>query len=391
MPQINQLPVLSTISSGDQLPVYSPNNGDARRTSIGSLLTFFQQSFASPTLSVNLYVPGSGFNITVPTPVSNDQWMLLQPAGTLATGTITLPLNTGVPDGTTVLITTTQEITSLTIALNGATAIYGGVSFLGAGSATAIRFYQPTNSWYQINAETVYGTNMQAFLAVPSSANLRAAMTDETGTGVLVFNNTPTLMTPILGTPTSGTLTNCTGLPIATGVSNLGTGVATFLTTPSSANLLAALTDETGTGANVFANTPTLVTPVIGAATGTSLAVTAAVTSSGTAGVGYATGAGGAVTQITSRTTGVTLDKTSGAITLFSAAGSATAATFTVTNSTVSATDVIILNQKSGTDLYDLMVTAVAAGSFNITFRTTGGTTTEQPVFNFAVIKGVAA
>jgi hypothetical protein len=53
MPTINQLPVLSPISSGDQLPVYSPNNGDARRTSIGSLLTFFQQSFASPTLSVN--------------------------------------------------------------------------------------------------------------------------------------------------------------------------------------------------------------------------------------------------------------------------------------------------------------------------------------------------
>ena len=87
----------------------------------------------------------------------------------------------------------------------------------------------------------------------------------------------------------------------------------------------------------------------------------------------------------------MTINKTSGAITLFSAAGSATAATFTVTNSTVEATDVIILNQKSGTDLYDLKVTAVAAGSFNITFNTTGGTTTEQPVFNFAVIKAVAA
>jgi len=72
-------------------------------------------------------------------------------------------------------------------------------------------------------------------------------------------------------------------------------------------------------------------------------------------------------------------------------AGTTTAATFTVTNSTVAATDVIILNQKSGTDLYDLMVTAVAAGSFNLTFRTTGGTTTETPVFNFAVIKAVAA
>jgi hypothetical protein len=85
------------------------------------------------------------------------------------------------------------------------------------------------------------------------------------------------------------------------------------------------------------------------------------------------------------------LDKTTGAITLFSAAGSATAASFTVTNSTVAATDVIIVNQQSGTDLYDLAVTAVAAGSFRITFRTTGGTTTETPVFNFAVIKGVAA
>jgi hypothetical protein len=396
MPTINQLPVLNTISSGDQLPVYSPNNGDARRTSIGSLLTFFQQTFASPTLSVNLYVPGSGFNITVPTPVSNDQWMLLQPAGTLATGTITLPLNTGVPDGTSVLITTTQEITSLTIALNGASAIYGGVTTLAAGTATAIRFYQPTNSWYQINAETVYAAGVQAFLASPSSANLRTAMTDETGTGLLVFNNTPTLLspilsTPVLGTPTSGTLTNCTGLPVATGVSGFGAGIATFLATPTSANLDAAVTDDTGTGTLVFSNTPTLVTPEIGAATGTSLTATGLIASTGTAGIGYATGAGGTVTQATSRTTGVTLDKTTGAITLFSAAGTTAATTFTVTNSTVVATDVIILSQKSGTDLYDLMVTAVAAGSFNITFRTTGGTTTETPVFNFAVIKGVAA
>jgi hypothetical protein len=144
------------------------------------------------------------------------------------------------------------------------------------------------------------------------------------------------------------------------------------------------------TNALLFTNA-TMVAPALGAATGTSLTTTGAIASTGTAGVGYATGAGGTVTQATNRTTGVTLNKTAGAITLFSAAGSATAATFTVTNSTVAATDLIILNQKSGTDLYDLMVTAVAAGSFNITFRTTGGTTTETPVFNFAVIKAVAA
>jgi hypothetical protein len=399
MPQINQLPVLSTVSSGDQLPVYSPNNGDARRLSIGNLLTFFQQSFASPTLSVNLYVPGSGFNITVPTPVSQDQWMLLQPAGTLASGTITLPLNTGVPDGTTVLITTTQEITSLTIALNGATALYGGVTFLGAGTATAIRFYQPTNSWYQINAETVYGTNVQAFLAVPSSANLRAAVTDETGTGSLVFATSPTLVTPALGTPSALVGTNITGTAAGLTAGNVTTnanltgaitsvGNATSLGSFTSANLASALTDETGTGANVFANTPTLVTPNIGAATGTSLAVTGSLRSSGTAGVGYSTGAGGVVIQGTSRTTGVTINKITGQITLFSAAGTTSATTFTVTNSTVNTTDAIILTQHTGTDLYDLMVTKTTLGSFDITFRTTGGTTTEQPIFNFAVIKG---
>ena len=164
----------------------------------------------------------------------------------------------------------------------------------------------------------------------------------------LLFTS-PTMVTPALGTVASGVISACTSTSMV------------------------------------------MVTPVIGAATGTSLAVTGAVTSSGTAGVGYATGAGGVVTQLTSRTTGVTLNKTTGAITMFSAAGTTTAATFTVTNSTVAATDVIILNQKSGTDLYDLMVTAVAAGSFNLTFRTTGGTTTETPVFNFAVIKAVAA
>lgn len=104
-----------------------------------------------------------------------------------------------------------------------------------------------------------------------SSANLLGALTDETGTGSAVFATSPTLVTPILGTPTSATLTNATGLPIATGVSGLGTGVATFLATPSSANLRSALTDETGTGSAVFATSPTLVTPVLGTPTSATL------------------------------------------------------------------------------------------------------------------------
>lgn len=150
MPTINQLPLLTQASSGDQIPVYTPSNGDARRLPLSALLTYFQQQFAAPTLATNLYTPGTGFNIALPTPVAQQQWAILQPAGTLATGTVTLPLNTSTPDGTEILITTTQQITTFTLALNGAAAAYGDPTTLAAEDFFRMRFYQATNSWYRI-------------------------------------------------------------------------------------------------------------------------------------------------------------------------------------------------------------------------------------------------
>lgn len=83
-----------------------------------------------------------------------------------------------------------------------------------------------------------------------------------TGSGSIVLATSPSLTTPNLGTPSTLVLTNATGLPVSTGISGLGTGVATFLATPSSANLAAAVTGETGSGALTFATSPTFTTDI---------------------------------------------------------------------------------------------------------------------------------
>jgi hypothetical protein len=100
-------------------------------------------------------------------------------------------------------------------------------------------------------------TGVSSYLAPTlGSTSIASGATVTTIAGLTLTS--PTLTTPALGTPASGVLTNATGLPVATGISGLGTGVATFLATPSSANLRGAVTDETGTGSLVFSSSPTI-------------------------------------------------------------------------------------------------------------------------------------
>jgi hypothetical protein len=90
---------------------------------------------------------------------------------------------------------------------------------------------------------------------------INVGLSGASGTGSFAGTTSPSFTTPVLGTPTSGTLTNCTGLPVSSGISGLGTGVATAL----AANV-------TGSGGIVLATSASMTTPTIGAATATSIA-----------------------------------------------------------------------------------------------------------------------
>jgi len=137
---------------------------------------------------------------------------------------------------------TTSGTSSITLPTSGTVAVQGGA----LGTPTSITLTNATG--------LPLSTGVTGTLPV---ANGGTGVTTSTGSGSNVLSTSPTLVTPILGTPTSGTLTNCTGLPISTGVSGLASGVATFLATPTSANLIAVVTDETGSGNLVFSAGPT--------------------------------------------------------------------------------------------------------------------------------------
>ena len=171
MPTINQLPSASTLSSSDQLPVYSSSNGDARKASLSALLAWFRSTFASPDFEAVLEAPtGSGFNIQLAASTES-LWLIANPTGAFAAGTITLPPVADCFDGQEIIVTCSQAVTALTVDGNVAT-VLGEPSGLGTGGFFALRFRESQSTWYTtsqslgatstfntINVDTVNGPN----------------------------------------------------------------------------------------------------------------------------------------------------------------------------------------------------------------------------------------
>lgn len=160
MTAINQLTRASDLSAGDLVPLFSTDNGDARAAAMSVLLDYMQDNLAFPSTFAEYVTQYSapaatGFNVTI-TDASSDGitssnvHLILTPLAGYAAGTITLPAKAGLVDKQEVLVNCTQAVTTLTVALNGATAAIGAPTTLAANAFFRLKYDSVTSNWYRV-------------------------------------------------------------------------------------------------------------------------------------------------------------------------------------------------------------------------------------------------
>lgn len=163
MPTISQLSAVTSLSGSDLLPVYSAQNGDARKASLNTLLDWIETAWISPTAERATASPTlAGFTFALPS-TGSDIFAILTPTGTMATGTVLLPPASSVVDGQTVIVYSSQAVGALTVDGNTLT-VNGAPAGLAAGSSFTLRYDKTSSAWYAIS-QSGNGTAVGTFTA----------------------------------------------------------------------------------------------------------------------------------------------------------------------------------------------------------------------------------
>lgn len=214
MPTINQLAQIQTLTGADQIPVYSASNGDARKASLTTLLDWIESSFVSPDFVTQYASPNvNGTNVAVSSTTA-PTWLIITPTAPFAAMTITLPAAANLADGTELLVSCTQAVTTLTIALNGAVATVGAPATLQAGASFMLRYSAASSTWYATQSQ---GVAQGTFAPV---ATVTSAVGTTFGGRYTVVGNVVTLELAVnVANPGTFTFTTATdyftGLPAA--------------------------------------------------------------------------------------------------------------------------------------------------------------------------------
>lgn len=152
--QINQLSEVSVCSAGQQIPLYDPNNGDARKASLTTLATYLQRvlTLGRAEADSQYNSPGaSGFSVAIlGASGDHDVHLILTPLAGYAAGTLVLPPVAGVRDKQEVTVNCTQAVTALTMDGNGALAVVGAPTTLTANAFFKMCYDAILRTWYRV-------------------------------------------------------------------------------------------------------------------------------------------------------------------------------------------------------------------------------------------------
>lgn len=155
MPTINKLTRSDEVSAGDVLPVYIQNQGDARGVAVSVLQGYMQENLTFPPATgmqeyVTQYAAPSATAFNIQIVAGSNIHLILTPTAGFAAGAITLPPLSGLVDKQDILVNCTQQVTAFTINANGATAVTGEPSSLGADDFFRLKYDAGTSTWYRV-------------------------------------------------------------------------------------------------------------------------------------------------------------------------------------------------------------------------------------------------